>query len=67
MANPRKTIAPIKSYFQEIKAIPNKTNEGIRCIKNGNTASQPLYSEKTSNENKDKNIINPILKILGSQ
>ena len=39
----------------------------MRCIKRGKTMSTPLYSEKTSSENKDKKRINPILEILGNQ
>lgn len=60
-------IVPTKSYFQAIKANTNKINEGIRCIKKGNTALQPLYSENTSSENIDRNRANPMLKIFGNQ
>jgi hypothetical protein len=58
---------PNKSYFHEIKVTANKIKEGIRCIKRGRITSNPLYSEKTSSENKDKNKTKPMLKTLGSQ
>lgn len=63
----RKINPPICSCFQ-VKAItPSKTNEGKRCIKRGRKTFQPLNSENTSSENKDRNKTNPILKTLGNQ
>jgi len=60
-------MVPTKSYFQEITTTPHKTSEGKRCMKSAKRISQPVYSEKTSRANKDKNKTNAMLKILGNQ
>ncbi len=64
---PINPIAPTRSYLQAIKTIPNKTKEGIKCVSKGKITLQPLYSEKTSSENKDKKTMKQILKIRGIQ
>jgi hypothetical protein len=61
-------MPPTISYFQDISRTNNKINVGILCINNPNTVPQkPNFMSKISKENKVKNNMKIIDKILGVQ